>query len=89
MKQFSRTYLPDEMKYNGETYKANAAITGAMIANNTSLKTIEGTLKKEGRKMVVVNVLSKNLKGKTNLWGQPYKPQPHIFTTELKSNNGG
>jgi hypothetical protein len=81
MKQFSRTYLPDEMKYNGETYKAAAGITSAMIANNTSLKIIENTLKKEGRKMVVVNVLSKNLKGKTDLHGKPYQPQKHIYTT--------
>lgn len=89
MKTFKSIYLPDKIKYNGETYKANAAITSAMIANNTSLKTIEGTLKKEGRKMVVVNVLSKNLKGKIDLHGKPYKPQPHIFTTELKEHNGG
>jgi hypothetical protein len=81
MKTFKSVYLPDEIKYNGETYKANAAITSAKLANNTSLKTISETLKKENRKMVVVNVLSKNLKGKTDLHGKPYKPQPHIFTT--------
>lgn len=82
MKQFSRTYLPDEVKYNGEIYKANARITSAMIANNTSLKTISATLKKEGRKAICVNVLSKNLKGKTDLYRQPYKPMQHIFTNK-------
>ena len=82
MKQFSRTYLPDEVKYNGEIYKANARITSAMIVNNTSLKTISATLKKEGRKAICVNVLSKNLKGKTDLYRQPYKPMQHIFTNK-------
>ena len=81
MKQYNKTYLPDEIIYNGSTYKAAAGITSAMIANNTSLKTIETTLKLEGRKMVVVNVLSNPLKGKTDLYGQPYKPSKHIFTT--------
>lgn len=81
MKQFSRTYLPDEVKYNGEIYKANARITSAMIANNTSLRTISETLKKEGRKMIVVNVLSRRLRGMTNLHGKPYQPTKHIFTT--------
>ena len=82
MKQFRRTYLQDEVKYNGEIYKANARITSAMIANNTSLKTISATLKKEGRKAICVNVLSKNLKGKTDLYRQPYKPMQHIFTNK-------
>ena len=41
MKQYNKTYLPDEIIYNGSTYKAAAGITSAMIANNTSLKTIE------------------------------------------------
>lgn len=81
MKTFNSVYLPDAIQYNGASYKANAAITSAMIANNTSLKIIENTLKKEGRKMVVVNVLSKNLKGKTDLHGKPYQPQKHIYTT--------
>jgi len=81
MKQYNKTYLPDEITYNGSTYKAAAGITSAMIANNTNLRTISESLKKEGRKMIVVNVLSKNLKGKTDLYGQPYKPMKHIFTT--------
>lgn len=81
MKQYSKTYLPEVIKYNGENYYPNAAISSAMIANNTSLKTISATLKKEGRKCLCVNVLSKNLKGKTDLYRNPYKPMQHIFTT--------
>ncbi len=81
MKQYNKTYLPDAITYNGNEYKANARITSSMIANNTSVRVISETLKKEGRKMIVVNVLSKNLKGKTDLYGKPYQPNKHIFTT--------
>jgi len=81
MKQFTRTYLPEEIKYNGNTYKCNAAISGSMNANYTSPNAIALTLKKEGRKAVLVNVLSRNLKGKTDLHGRPYQPTKHIFTT--------
>jgi len=81
MKQYNKTYLPNEITYNGNAYKTNARITSSMIANNTSVRVISETLKKEGRKMLVVNVLSKNLKGKTDLYGKPYQPNKHIFTT--------
>lgn len=82
MKQYNKTYLPDAITYNGNEYKAAAGITSAMIANNTSLQTISETLKKEGRKMIVVNVLSKRLKGVTDLHGNLYKPSKYIFTTD-------
>ena len=66
MKQYSKTHLPDCIIYKGETYKVNIEISGAMRDNNTSFNTIAATLRKEGRKAVLVNVLSKNLKGKTD-----------------------
>lgn len=81
MKQYNKNHLPEIVKYNGEDYLPNAAIDTAMILNNTSLKTISDTLKKESRKCLCVNVLSRNLKGKTDLYKQPYKPTKHIFTT--------
>ena len=80
MKQYNRTYLPDEILYNGETYKVNPAISGAMHSNNTPLKTIDTTLRKEGKKAICVNVLSKNLRGRTDLHGKPYQPSKWIFT---------
>jgi len=81
MKQYNKTYLPDEITFNGESYKANGRISTAVMLNNTSLKTVQNTLKMEGRKMIVVNVMSKSLKGKSDLYGHPYKPNKHIFTT--------
>lgn len=83
MKTYNRSNLPESIVYNGDTYRLNAAISAGMIANNTSLRTIAHTLKKEGRKMVVVNCLAKGLKGKTDLHGQPYKPNVYIYTTSI------
>jgi hypothetical protein len=53
-----------------------------MGLNNTSESVIASTLKKEGRKCVLVNVLSKNLKGKNDIHGKPYKPTKWIFTNK-------
>jgi len=80
MKIYSRKYLPESITYNNETYKMNAAISGAMNANNTPVNTIVATLKREGRKAILVQVLSSNLKGRTDLHGNPYKPTKWIFT---------
>ena len=81
MKTFNKTYLPEVIEYAGATYKVNGAISGAMKENNTSLSTIAITLKKEGRKAVLVRVLSKSLRGKTDLHGKPYQPTKWIYTT--------
>ena len=82
MKQYSKTHLPDCIIYKGETYKVNIEISGAMRDNNTPINTIAATLRKEGRKAVLVNVLSKNLKGKTDLHGKPYQPTEWLFVTK-------
>ena len=81
MKTYNKTHIPEQIVYKDSIYKPNAAITSAQKLNNTSLKTIAATLKKEGRKMIVVNCLSNNLKGRTDLHGQPYKPSQWIYTT--------
>ena len=81
MKTFKRTSLPEEIKYNGERYTHNATISGAMTASNTSpQKTIEA-VKSTCKKAVLVEVLSRNLRRRTDLHGQPYKPSQFIFTT--------
>ena len=82
MKTYSKKYLPESVTYKGETYKMNALISGAMNINNTSVNTIAATLKKEGRKAILITVLSNNLKGKTDLHGNPYKPTKFIFTND-------
>jgi len=82
MKQYNKNHLPQGIVYNGETYIVNAPISSAMNANNTPVNTIAATLKKEGRKAILVNVLSSNLKGRTNLHGKPYQPTKWIFTND-------
>lgn len=84
MKTFNKQSLPDIINYRGEVYYFNPAISGAKNANNTDLKHISTELKKEGRKAVLVKVLSKELKGKLDLHHKPYQPTEWIFTTNPK-----
>lgn len=84
MKIFKKTYLPDSINYNKDTYKVNIDISGAMRDNKTPINTIAGILRKEGKKAVLVYVLSNNLKGRTDLHGKPYQPSKWIFTTDNK-----
>jgi len=84
MKTFKKTYLPDSINYNNDTYNVNIDISGAMRDNKTPINAIAATLKKEGRKSILVYVLSNNLKGRTDLYGKPYQPSKWIFTTDNK-----
>jgi len=81
MKTFYRTSLPDTVKYNGHTYQCNVGMSGAMNMNDTKPSFIAKELKKEGRYAVLVKVLSKNLKGKTDLYGHAYEPSVWLFTS--------
>jgi hypothetical protein len=81
MKTFSKTFLPDTVEYNGQIYLKDVFRSAALSAEQVRLSAIQDEVKKEGRKMILVNVLSKNLKGKTDLHGRPYQPTKWIFTT--------
>lgn len=81
MKTFRRTYRPEKIKYNGETYTPNATISGAMLASRTKPEAVAMAVRTTGKKAVLVEVLSRNLKGKTDLHGKPYEPTKHIYTT--------
>lgn len=82
MKTFSRTELPEEIIYNGATYKLNTNISYGVKTNNTSLKHISNEIRKQGRKAIAVKVLSKNLRGKKDLRGNLYNPSLFIFTAD-------
>lgn len=86
MKTFNKDYLPETISYNNETYYNNTDVKYTLEIgkelSDTKLETINTNLKKEGRKMVIVKVLSKNLRGKTDFHGQLYKPTVWIFTTK-------
>jgi hypothetical protein len=78
MKTYSKTYLPDSLLIAGQEYKVNFEASneykdGYKITCITRLKQL-------GEKPVLVKVMSKNLKGRTDLHGNPYKPSEWIFT---------
>ena len=80
MKTFKKPSLPESISHNGSEFTLNTSISSAMHLNNTPISRIAQTLRSEGRKAVVVEVLSRSLKGKTDLHGNPYKPTKWIFT---------
>lgn len=86
MKTYNKSYLPETVIYKGVVYERNNSISAAMSANNTPISTIRKTLKAEGRKMVLVNVLQRSLRGKTDLHGNPYQPTKWIFTTSIATS---
>ena len=69
MKNFKRRNLPEYVTYKGEKY---VYLCGKHVDKSTY----------EGKKVVQVNVMSRNLEGKTDLHGQPYKPSQFIFVRE-------
>lgn len=70
MRVLKRRSLPDKLNYNGVQYGCNIG-KSALVQNVNQAK-------REGAK-VVVQVMSKQLEGKLDLHGQPYKPSVFIF----------
>lgn len=69
MKIFSRCNLPESIKYNGKKY--------VYLCGKHENKDIY-----IGKKCVQVNVLQRNLRGRTDLHGRLYKPSEFIFICE-------
>lgn len=82
MKTYNKTFLPETITYKGEVYTRNSMISvDVMLHNNVTTRSISASLRKEGRKCLMVNVLPNNLKGRTDFFGNLYKPTQHIYTT--------
>lgn len=81
MKSFSKTYLPQTIEYNGELY--SRYISCGDINTLTQLESKVKDLKLTGCKVVMCNVLSKNLRGRLDLHNKPYKPTQWIFVTNI------
>lgn len=81
MKTFNKTSLVERINYNGLTYTPNAHISATFAANRRSLPNILKDLNKGGRKAILVQVLSRNLRGKTDIHGNLYQPTSWIYTT--------
>ena len=73
MQTYNKTFLPDSIINGVIEYKPNANLTARMQQG-------EQIPKDELKNCIQVNVLSNNLKGKTDLHGRPYKPTKWIFT---------
>jgi len=76
MKQYNKTHCPDTITYKGETFTLDIAATNAHKAGE----------RLPGKCHVLVNVLSKNLKGRTDLYGREYKPNVFIYSTNRHHN---
>jgi hypothetical protein len=81
MKTFKKSYLPDVIEYKGQILKLNAEATAAATLSSKN-KVHAATLLKEiqDKTVCLVEVTNKNLKGKRDLYGNPYKPTVFIFS---------
>ena len=82
MKKLNKTYLPYQLEYNGQKYERNYSVSAEMNIENKSAAMIEreAKLMTGAKNIVLVSVLSKNLKDKTDLHGKEYQPTRWIFT---------
>ena len=79
MKYFSKTSLPESVVYNGHTYTRDADLSP--LANMTvSTASLAQRAAMDNKKIVIVNVLSKNLRGKLDLYQKPYRPTMWVFS---------
>ena len=82
MKTFNRNNLPEFIKYNKRVYRVNSnpvANKCLTIVSDDIVKTLELMLNKH---IVIVNVLSKHLKGRTDLHDKLYEPTHWIFISD-------
>lgn len=77
MRTFKKSYLPDQIELNGNTLKMYAAASA--LANMNARHRAE-ELKAQGLTVCIVEVLSRQLKGKPDLHGKPYTPSVFIFS---------
>jgi len=70
IKHMSKTYLPETITHLGIVFKRYNSLDVSGVAKN---------LQELGKRVIVLSVLSKNLKGRTDLYGKPYQPIRWIF----------
>lgn len=77
MKTFNKTNLPETVNYKGENYTLDVKLTSL---HHALPREVELTALNQKKKIVTVNVMLTNLKGKKDFHGQPYKPNVWIFS---------
>jgi hypothetical protein len=81
MKTFNRTSLPESITYNSRIYKCNAT-ESSLFAQGINISNYILTLKNAGLKVILVKVLSRNLRGKTDYHNRLYKPTQWVFVSK-------
>jgi len=79
MRTFERTSLPEYINYNGKVYTRECNVTGIEYIDTHE---DVNRLKSEGKMIVLVNVLSRNLRNRLNLHNQPYKPTQWLYSSK-------
>lgn len=74
-----KTFLPDIFRYNGWEYRLHPEATAAFDANPWSWEATDKWYDK-GLRPLLIEVLSRNLKGKLDANNKPYQPQRYVFT---------
>jgi len=85
MKTFNRTSLPESIKYNGLVYSNDLTLANLCKSNNGKIieTYVEINSFIEHKNAVIVKVLPRNLKGKTDLYNQPYQPTEWIYSCKF------
>ena len=73
MKTITRANLPEQVKYNNKVYQFNGELSGEYSVNKLTALPNDA---------IKVAVLSRRLRGKTDLHGNFYKPSIFIFTVK-------
>lgn len=81
MKNFYRTSLPESITYNKVRYVSTGKTVDSLKLEGTTLSTFVSTMKFAGKRVILCNVLSRNLKGRTDLHNQLYKPTQWLFVS--------
>lgn len=81
MKNFYRTSLPESITYNKVRYVSTGKTVDSLKLEGTTLSTFVSTMKFAGKRVILCNVLSRNLRGRTDLHNKPYKPSQWLFVS--------
>lgn len=82
MKTIHRASLPQSpIHYNGREYHLEHIAFNVMLSQPLLFDYLQN-FEKQGRKIIQCMVLSRRMKGATDLHGKPYQPNAHYFVTK-------
>jgi len=76
IKRMKKDYLPETIEHLGYTFKPIIGI------GTTDAEKFAREKQAEGKRIILLSILSKNLRGKTDLHGKPYTPTKWVFVAE-------